>query len=179
MWVLVPATLSGLWIVSITSSLSSWDSATSTTANTSREPQQASAISRQTRDLPSDIARLARSHRNDDVGSHDLPSTAPFDCLRSLQSRQWCVQGTASQRRCLCLSRSSMGNARNAGGKTSSFERLGTSTLAATQKCEKRQLQKAPIESPLIRRALPAGFPNSLWDRDSLFRSYYTLLLGS
>src|SRR6266478_947731 len=80
------------------SSLSSWDSATSTTANTSRELQHASAISRQTRDLPSDIARLARSHRNDDVGSHDLPSTAPFDCLRSLQARQWCVQGTASRR---------------------------------------------------------------------------------
>src|SRR5258707_1953451 len=86
MWVLVPATLSGPWIVSITSSLSSWDSATSTTASTSREPQHASAISRQTRDLPSDIARLARSHRNDDVGSHDLPSqhhsTARAPCSR-------------------------------------------------------------------------------------------------
>src|SRR5229473_3653969 len=97
MWLLVPATPSGLWIVSITSSLSSWDSATSTTANTSREPQHASAISRQTRDLPSDIARLARSHRNDDVGSHDLPSTAPFDCLRSLQSRQ-CADAANSVR---------------------------------------------------------------------------------
>src|SRR6266404_816588 len=124
------------------SSLSSWDSATSTTANTSREPQHASAISRQTRDLPSDIARLAGSHRNDDVGSHDLPSTAPFDCLRSLQSRQWCVQRTASQRTGLFLSRSSMGNARNARGKTSGFERLGTPTLRSHPEVRKEAAPK-------------------------------------
>src|SRR6266436_4631747 len=142
MWVLVPATLSGLWIVSIASSLSSWDSATSTTANTPREPQHASAISRQTRDPPSDIARLGRSHRNDDVGSHDLPSTAPFDCLRSLQSRQWCVQRTASQRTGLFLSRSSMGNARNARGKTSGFERLGTPTLRSHPEVRKEAAPK-------------------------------------
>jgi hypothetical protein len=52
----------------------------------------------QTRELPSGIACLVRSHRDNKVGSHDLPSTALFDCSRSLQSRQWCVQGTASRR---------------------------------------------------------------------------------
>jgi hypothetical protein len=175
--VLVPATLSGLWIVSITSSLSSWDSATSTTANTSREPQHASAISRETRDLPSDIARLARSHRNDDVGSHDLPSTAPFDCLRPLQSRQWCVQGTVSQRPGLCLSRSSMGNARNAGGKTSGFERLPPQPPRSSKRGSSKRLQLNLHHSSAGRCRL--DLPNSLWDRDSLFRSYYTLLLGS
>ncbi len=160
MWVLVPATLSGLWIVSIASSLSSWDSATSTTANTPREPQHASAISRQTRDPPSDIARLGRSHRNDDVGSHDLPSAAPFDCLRLLAllavaavvrpahrfAKDWFVRqwGTREMRvaRQVALNGSEL------------------LPSAATQKFEKRQLQKAPIESPLIPRALPAGFPH-------------------
>lgn len=52
----------------------------------------------QTREMPSGIACLVRSHRDNKVGSHDLPSTALFDCSRSLQSRQWCVQGTASRR---------------------------------------------------------------------------------
>ncbi len=52
----------------------------------------------QTRDLSSGIACPVRSHRDDNVGSHDLPFTAVFDCSRSLHSRQWCVQGTVSRR---------------------------------------------------------------------------------
>src|SRR5260370_41997848 len=99
MWVLVPATLSGLWIVSITSLLSSWGLCNFNHGEyVAGAPSRIAHLdSRQTRDLASDIARLARSHRNDDVGSHDLPSTAPFDCLRSLQSRQ-CADASNSVR---------------------------------------------------------------------------------
>src|SRR5260370_14809394 len=99
MWVLVPPTPSSFSILPITSFLSSWDSATSTTANRSGSPQHALAILTPGRlAICGATSRLARSRCNDDVGSHDLPPAAPFDCSCSLQSRQWRDHGTASRR---------------------------------------------------------------------------------
>jgi hypothetical protein len=48
---------------------------------------------------------------------------------------------------------------------------------AATQKFKKRQLQRLQLNLHSSAGRCRLDFPNSLWDRDSLFRSYYTLLL--
>jgi len=65
--------------VSITSLLSSWDPLTSTTAEyVAGAPTRVGHLdSRQSCDLPSNVARPARLRGNDDIGSHDRPSKGP------------------------------------------------------------------------------------------------------
>ncbi len=93
---LVPATASGLWIVSITSLLGLYNF--NHGEYVAGAPSRIGHLdSRQSRDLPSDIARLARSQRNDDVGSHD-PLHSTIRLLALLAVGQWRVQGTASRR---------------------------------------------------------------------------------